>query len=159
MTTGQTLLIATLLAPPTLQAQQVRAGKRAPDFALAAVGTANSKLRLADFRGHPVVVSFWATWCPPCRKEMPELAMEYQANRTSGLVVLAVNEEALETDRQGRPVYRKKAAHDSSAGKLLLPAIFFVDTAGVVQVMFDGMVPTDSLAKGLKAILTTQHED
>lgn len=48
--------------------------------------------RLADYRGHWVLVNFWATWCPPCRKEMPSLERLYQAYRDRGLRVLAINQ-------------------------------------------------------------------
>lgn len=48
--------------------------------------------RLADYRGHWVLVNFWATWCPPCRKEMPSLEQLYQTYRGRGLRVLAINQ-------------------------------------------------------------------
>ena len=161
MVAGRLFILCALLAPPAVAAQQAKLGKPAPDFVLAVLGEAKAKMRLSQLRGHPVVISFWATWCPPCRKEMPELATVFEANRNSDLAVLAVNEEALEIDVNSRPVYRKKAEYDSnlkaflravplpfpvllddrdggawnrfSSGRLHLPAIFFVDAAGLVR--------------------------
>lgn len=54
------------------------AGERAADFGV--VGSDGSKVRLSDFEGTPLIVNFWATWCPPCRAELPafdKLAAEY----------------------------------------------------------------------------------
>ena len=46
---------------------------------------------LSDYRGQPVVLNFWATWCTPCREEMPLLQETYKAHQDAGLVVLGVN--------------------------------------------------------------------
>ena len=56
----------------------------APAFDLPRVGSERDRVRLADFAGRPVVVNFWASWCVPCRKEMP--ALEAVAERLSGQV-------------------------------------------------------------------------
>jgi peroxiredoxin len=61
----------------------------APDFTLPSLGGPN--LRLQEQRGRVVMVNFWATWCGPCRVEMPHLARLYEKYRGSGFVVLAVN--------------------------------------------------------------------
>jgi thiol-disulfide isomerase/thioredoxin len=64
-------------------------GDTAPPFTLKTL--AGSTASLSDFKGHPVVINFWATWCPPCRDEIPMLVAASQANQPAGLVVLAVN--------------------------------------------------------------------
>ena len=61
----------------------------APDFTLHAMGGAN--LRLKEQRGRVVMVNFWATWCAPCRQEMPHLNRLYQKYRSAGFVLLGVN--------------------------------------------------------------------
>lgn len=61
----------------------------APSFALYTLD--NRLIELADLRGAPVVVNFWATWCEPCRVEMPALQAVYQAYQDKGLRILAVN--------------------------------------------------------------------
>lgn len=50
------------------------------------------ELKLADFRGKPLLVNFWATWCPPCRKAIPSLKLVYDRFKAQGLV-LAISEE------------------------------------------------------------------
>jgi thiol-disulfide isomerase/thioredoxin len=65
-------------------------GQPAPDFAMQLAGT-DQEVKLSDYRGKAVMVNFWATWCPPCRIEMPWIQSIYQANQDKGFVVLAVD--------------------------------------------------------------------
>jgi peroxiredoxin len=61
----------------------------APDFTLRTADGRN--LRLAEQRGQVVMVNFWATWCPPCRVEMPHLTRLHEKYRDSGFLLLGVN--------------------------------------------------------------------
>ena len=61
----------------------------APDFTLRTMGGPN--LRLQEQRGQVVMINFWATWCGPCRQEMPHLTRLYEKYRASGFVLLGVN--------------------------------------------------------------------
>ncbi|MFQ5912986.1 MAG: TlpA disulfide reductase family protein [Nitrospinota bacterium] len=71
----------------------IRPGKFAPDFELPKVG--GGTVRLSSFRGEKaVILNFWATWCFPCRKEMPALEALSQANADQELVVVGVNLDA-----------------------------------------------------------------
>ena len=67
-------------------------GFLAPDFSLADPG--GKYYSLASLRGKPVVINLWATWCPPCRQEMPTIEQYYRQFAPQGLVVLAVNATA-----------------------------------------------------------------
>jgi len=95
----------------------------APDFALRTVGGPN--LRLQELRGRVVMVNFWATWCAPCRQEMPELNKLYAKYRASGFVLLGVN---IDND----------AAHAADvAAKLGLKFPVLLDTDKAVSRMYE----------------------
>ena len=64
--------------------------KPAPDFTMRLLGT-EEEVSLSDFKGQPVLINFWATWCPPCRAEMPWIESLHQKYKDDGLVVLAVD--------------------------------------------------------------------
>ena len=65
-------------------------GAIAPDFTL--TNLAGEPISLSQFRGQPVLINFWATWCVPCRQEMPTLQRAFVEHQDEGLVILAVNQ-------------------------------------------------------------------
>ena len=69
--------------------ETARMGALAPNFSVAALN-GEARLRLEDFRGKPVLINFWATWCPPCRTEMPEF-QRFQEQVVGGPVVLGID--------------------------------------------------------------------
>jgi len=92
------LLLATLLLTAMHPALAQRPGKGltplldkpyAPDFELTDI---DGKVhRLSDYRGKVLIINFWATWCPPCREEMPSMQRAWNALKPEGLVMLAIN--------------------------------------------------------------------
>jgi len=83
------LCAAPLLICAAASASTVQPSMLAPDFTLRSMGGPN--LRLNEQRGRVVMVNFWATWCAPCRQEMPHLVKLYDKYRDAGFVLLAVN--------------------------------------------------------------------
>jgi len=124
--------------PPTV-------GKPAPDFLATTVD--GTTVRLGDFRGKPVWLTFGASWCQPCRAENPDIQAAYEKYQTSGLVILAVfiSEDAAAVkdyaDRVGL-TYRKVA--DPIMG---IPSHYFIDSSGVLRAMKIGSL--DRAAMGV----------
>ncbi len=73
----------------TLQLFRPRRQKTAPDFTVPRLG--GSPIRLGDFKGQVIFLNFWATWCPPCREEMPSMERLYRRFKAKGFTVLALS--------------------------------------------------------------------
>ena len=76
-------------------------GKIAPDFDLPDLE--DHRVRLSDFRGKVVFLNFWATWCKPCREEMPSMEVLYKNYQREGLVILAVSIDRVTTKKDIPP--------------------------------------------------------
>ncbi|MBI1298079.1 redoxin domain-containing protein [bacterium] len=115
-------------------------GAFAPDFSL--ISLDGEELRLSDYRGKPVIVNFWATWCPPCRAEMPALE-EIWTQYDENVVILGVDQGespqlvAHFTRVQVPVTFPILLDIDHSIGDgywvRSLPTTFFIDPDGVIQ--------------------------
>jgi len=82
-------VLTALLAAPASQAAMPKIGAAAPDFALKS--SSGKNLRLSEHRGEVVMINFWATWCGPCRQELPLLNRLHEQYRKAGFTLLGVN--------------------------------------------------------------------
>ena len=78
-------------APPAPWEADEMIGKKAPDFTLADMKGA--KISLREFKGKVVLLNFWATWCPPCKAEIPSMNRAFRMFSDKGLVILAVSSD------------------------------------------------------------------
>ena len=74
---------------PGAKLSALREGAEAPDFELTALD--GKTVKLSDYRGKKVILNFWATWCPPCKAEMPHMQKFHEENKDKGVEILAVN--------------------------------------------------------------------
>lgn len=118
----------------------VKVKQTAPDFTLASNTGAN--IRLKDLRGKVVMINFWATWCAPCRKELPLLNKIYNKYKSKGFVLLGVNIDnsnklAIKMIKELKinfPVLFDKTQATSEAYDLqAMPSTFIVDKHGVIR--------------------------
>ena len=135
-------------------------GQVAPDFVLQEYGTGRL-VRLSDFRGKTVVLNFWATWCPPCIAEMPDLQALHASRQGAGdLVVIAVDVqeppavigELVHLKGLTMPVLSDRtgavAKHYGLPG---LPGTFFIDRDGTVRSKMLGPITGKPLIDGVAA--------
>ena len=117
-------------------------GFLAPDFELETFD--HEVYKLSDLRGKPVLINFWASWCPPCRTEMPAIQKVYDEYRDQGFEVLAVNSthqdnlgDAITFAQIRRLTFPILLDRDGSVGNLYeirsLPTTFFIDAEGIIQ--------------------------
>jgi peroxiredoxin len=134
-------------------------GALAPDFVLEDL--TGEEIRLSDLRGQPILINFWATWCGPCRLEMPAFQARYEKFKDDGLVVLAVNFDepasAVEAFREELDLTFPLLLDPGAVVQMLYrmrgyPASYFIDADGVVQVQHLGVMTEGQLDDNLARI-------
>lgn len=147
------------------------ANKQAPAFTLR--DTTGKKVSLSDYKGKAVVVDFWATWCAPCKIEIPWLEKLRDQYASQGLEVLGISEDDLDQDDQKALLKEKKEITDSAmklginypvlfdekkvaepyGGVDALPTTFYVDRSGKVVAATIGLVDRDEIEANIKRAL------
>lgn len=134
----------------------------APDFTLSDL--AGRSVRLSDFKGKIVFVDFWATWCPPCRKEIPHLKDLAQHYKEQGVVVLGVS-----VDEGGRAVVEPFVKENEITYPILIggdspldgysvesiPTLYVINREGLVVARHVGYQPYEQLEETAKSLLNS----
>lgn len=149
---GTFFLVALALAPTPVSAL----GEAAPDFTLRDMN--GQSVSLASLKGKVVLMSFWATWCLPCQKEMPELEKLYKELGPQGFVVLSISADDARSSSQVKPLIMKNgytfpvlldketAVVSQYNPTKTLPYSVLVDRAGRIQKVHQGYNPGDEVA-------------
>lgn len=140
-----TLLAICLLAACRRGSQPARIGEPAPDFS---VSDGARTVTLSQFRGKPVVLNFWATWCPPCVEEIPSLvALQKQLGDKVVILAVSTDEDAdayknfTKLHMQGVLTVRDgKNVSNALYGTFAFPETFVIDRQGIVRRKFIGAV-------------------
>lgn len=121
-----------------------------------------SEISLSDFKGNGVVLNFWATYCPPCEKEMPYLNNVYQEYKEKGIKILAVNAKEpriivspyVEEKNLSFPILLDRTGTTIDQYKILnLPVTFFIDEDGVIIEKFSGELTEKKIRSSVESII------
>ncbi|MBK6646138.1 MAG: redoxin domain-containing protein [Anaerolineales bacterium] len=132
----------------------------APDLTLTTVD--GSPASLADYQGKVVLVNLWATWCPPCREEMPALQAFYEEHRSNGFVLIAIDQG--ETEKEvvpfmeeyslTFPVWLDPASMAGAAFNTMnLPSSYVIDRTGRIRLMWIGGISRRNLDAHVPGII------
>ncbi|MBV8262695.1 MAG: TlpA family protein disulfide reductase [Candidatus Eremiobacteraeota bacterium] len=157
------LVIASLVAlvvtsiGPSRAAQIAQIGKAAPAFSYTALD--GKRQTSAQFRGRPVFVNFFATWCPPCKLELPNIVKDYPAYR-GRVIFLGLDQE--ESPELVRPFLKQyeiqyhigidEGQVGADYGVAAIPQSVFIDRHGVVRAIWRGYMPPKILSQNLALI-------
>ena len=116
------------------------------------------KKKLADFRGKVVLIDFWATWCPPCRKGLPETQKFYTEYGQKGLAVLTVSDETqptvtafLKKNNFTFPAYLDPGGATNKAYNIAaIPTVAIIDKNGKLAAYMVGLSPREAILAALK---------
>ncbi|MBO8155117.1 MAG: TlpA family protein disulfide reductase [Bacillaceae bacterium] len=120
----------------------IKTGDAAPDFTLESL--AGEEVSLSDFRGKKVFLNFWASWCPPCRAEMPEM-QEFHEKYGDEVVIIAVNATGTERSLDVVKEYVEKNNYtftilldkdlkvNATYQALSLPTTYYINSEGIIQ--------------------------
>lgn len=134
------LLSGTLVTGCAAPAEAPEIGKSAPSFQLTDID--GQSISLSDFKGKTVLLNFWATWCGPCRSEMPYIQEVYDERSEPGLVILAVNigesltkvEEFIQDYNLTFPVLLDREGNVAEKYNIrAIPTTYLVDGDGIIK--------------------------
>jgi peroxiredoxin len=140
----------------------LRVGLKAPDFELKNLN--GQTVRLSDFKGQKVMLNFWASWCPPCKVEIPEMQKFYQDDRNK-ITVLAINIDP-QSDIKGLvkkmkvhfPILLDEGEKVAKAYQIIsIPTTYFIDEKGIIKRKHIGAMSEEKIMEIVNDLLREEH--
>jgi peroxiredoxin len=140
-------------------------GQRLPDVELTMIG--GERMRVSDLVGQPVVLNFWATWCGPCKEEIPELQAAYNTYSASkGLKIIGITDEAasdvrpfVEANQMTFPIAYDSSGRAGSRYRVQsIPTTLFVNAQGIVVTRHTGTLSQGRLKLYIERLLSNASE-
>jgi cytochrome c-type biogenesis protein len=134
--------------------------QKAADFSLSAID--GGTIRLSDYKGKVIILNFWATYCPPCRKEIPDFIKLYNRYKDRGLMVIGINLDKPDLEELKRfskgmginyPIVKNDALTSSRYGVRYIPATFIIDKRMNIVKDFVGYNPASVFESEIKELL------
>jgi len=151
------LAAAALFSGPALADERAQVGKPAPAFVVTTVD--GKKVLLRQFAGRPIFMNFFATWCPPCKLELPNIVKHYPEYKKN-VVFLGFDQE--ETPDLVKPFLKQfgisytvgidQGQVAASYGVAALPQSVFIDKNGIVRAIWRGYLPPATFLKDMQLI-------
>ena len=148
-----------LIVLPTSSVRQIRLDAPAPDFTLNTF--AGQPVTLKELRGQRILINFWASWCPPCLQETPDLRDAYNALRADNVAFVGIGMQD-DTEKLKKFVADKgvpytivedpKGKVGDAFGVLGLPTTILVDSTGIVRKVYTGAVTKDQVIADIKKL-------
>ncbi len=134
-----------------------------PEFQLAGIGDSLPMVRSEDFTGKVLLVNFWATWCPPCRQEIPSLIRLHEENSGKGFSVIGISMDKSAPDKVAKFVKKIGVNYPIAMGTNeiarsfgasgTIPSSFLVNASGRIVKRYPGYTSYEKMAKDLKEVL------
>lgn len=147
---------------PGADLSQILEGNPAPDFTLSTLK--GETVKLSDFKGKKVILNFWATWCPPCKAEMPHMQNFYEQQKDNGIEIIAVNLTNLDKGKAAIETFTKdnhlsfKIPLDENGTigmqyqAFTIPTSYIIDSTGVITKKIVGPMDESMMANLTKDI-------
>lgn len=130
-------------------------GSPAPEFALRDLN--GKELKLSDLKGKVVILDFWATWCPPCKKQIPHLIQLRKTTKTEELAIIGISDEPVQKIRafaeKTNINYSLASIKDDStlpepfSEVTSIPTLFLIDANGIIEIALSGYHRFDTLKR------------